>query len=265
MKSILRILCVATLAFVLSGCNPTSKIHLHGVTNISSPGAVSSVLGSNVQDALSKLFSQAGSAVPIVLNVDAENELALNVKAVEAQFTLSDGQKVYATATLTENRNEFTFSEANIYIAQGSYGIVAHYIIFGYVLQLCHVIKWFGDYVESNPDVEVNKSKTKIIPIEVKPDVENKVTVKNETEENKIAKQEEKIIDIPEIESLIGTEANIMYFGTKGKLACGAYCKLDSKYSMKIGKKATIKSLVPNEGKDSNDLPYIATEIEIAE
>ncbi len=138
-------------------------------------------------------------------------------------------------------------------------------IFFGYVLQLCHVIKWFGDYVESNPDVEVNKSKTKIIPIEVKPDVENKVTVKNETEENKIAKQEEKIIDIPEIESLIGTEANIMYFGTKGKLACGAYCKLDSKYSMKIGKKATIKSLVPNEGKDSNDLPYIATEIEIAE
>lgn len=102
MKSILRILCVATLAFVLSGCNPTSKIHLHGVTNISSPGAVSSVLGSNVQDALTKLFSQAGSAVPIVLNVDAENELALNVKAVEAQFTLSDGQKVYATATLTE-------------------------------------------------------------------------------------------------------------------------------------------------------------------
>lgn len=138
-------------------------------------------------------------------------------------------------------------------------------IFFGYVLQLCHVIKWFGDYVESNPDVEVNKSKTKIIPIEVKPDVETKVTVKNETEENKIAKQEEKIIDIPEIESLIGTEANIMYFGTKGKLACGAYCKLDSKYSMKIGKKATIKSLVPNEGKDSNDLPYIATEIEIAE
>ncbi|MBO5655480.1 MAG: hypothetical protein J6R87_00285 [Rikenellaceae bacterium] len=102
MKSILRILCVATLAFVLGGCNPISKIHLHGVTNISSPGTASSIIGTNAQETLSKLFSQSGAAVPIILNVDAENELALNVKATEAQFTLSDGKRTYATATLTE-------------------------------------------------------------------------------------------------------------------------------------------------------------------
>ena len=102
MKSILRILCVATLAFVLGGCNPISKIHLHGVTNISSPGTASSIIGTNAQETLSKLFSQSGSAVPIILNVDAENELGVNVKATEAQFTLSDGKRTYATATLTE-------------------------------------------------------------------------------------------------------------------------------------------------------------------
>ena len=102
MKSILRILCIAAVAFMLGGCNPSSKITLHGVTNISSPGAASSILGTNAQEALSKLFSQSGSAVPIILNVDAENRMGVNLKATEAQFTLSDGKKIYATATLSE-------------------------------------------------------------------------------------------------------------------------------------------------------------------
>ncbi|MBR5455084.1 MAG: hypothetical protein IKV60_04765 [Rikenellaceae bacterium] len=102
MKSILRILCIAALAFVLGGCNPASKVTLHGITNISSPGAASTILGANAQDAITKLLSQSGSAVPIVLNVDAQNDMALNVKATEAQFTLSDGKKIYATATLSE-------------------------------------------------------------------------------------------------------------------------------------------------------------------
>lgn len=127
-------------------------------------------------------------------------------------------------------------------------------IFFGYVLQLCHIIKWFGAYIESNSDVETNKSKIRIITV----DTDN-------ADENKTDKQEEKSILIPTLESLIGTEANIISYGTKGKLACGTYCKLDSKYISKIGKKATIKSLEVNKGKDSKELPYIATEIEIAE
>ena len=39
-------------------------------------------------------------------------------------------------------------------------------IFFGYVLQLCHVIKWLGNYIESNSDIEVNKSKTMVITVE---------------------------------------------------------------------------------------------------
>lgn len=161
-------------------------------------------------------------------------------------------------------------------------------IFFGYVLQLCHVIKWLGDYIESNSDVEANKSKIKIIKTEaanIKQDAEGKMTVKQETvgkenvqpvteekeaakqvtEESETDKKEEKPIVIPAVESIIGTEANIIYFGTKDKLACGAYCKLDTKWSSNIGKKAIIKSIEVNEGKDLEDLPYIATEIEIIE
>lgn len=39
-------------------------------------------------------------------------------------------------------------------------------IFFGYVLQLCHVIKWVGEYINSNSDIDVNKSMTRIIPYE---------------------------------------------------------------------------------------------------
>lgn len=133
-------------------------------------------------------------------------------------------------------------------------------IFFGYVLQLCHVVKWVGHYIESNPDIEVNRSKTKVISIETVATTKTK----EEYTEKVTVKPEEKPIEIPAIETLEGSIANIAYHRC-GKLACGPYCKLDSKWSSNIGKKATIKSLEPNKGKDSKDLPYIATEIVIAE
>ena len=133
-------------------------------------------------------------------------------------------------------------------------------IFFGYVLQLCHVVKWVGHYIEFNPDVEVNRSKTKVISIETVATTK----IKEEYTEKVMVKPEEKPIEIPVIETLEGSIANIAYHRC-GKLACGPYCKLDSKWSSNIGKKATIKSLEPNKGKDSKDLPYIATEIVIAE
>lgn len=133
-------------------------------------------------------------------------------------------------------------------------------IFFGYVLQLCHVVKWVGHYIEFNPDVEVNRSKTKVISIETVATTKTK----EEYTEKVMVKPEEKPIEIPVIETLEGSIANIAYHRC-GKLACGPYCKLDSKWSSNIGKKATIKSLEPNKGKDSKDLPYIATEIVIAE
>ncbi|MBQ8863941.1 MAG: hypothetical protein IJ014_04355 [Rikenellaceae bacterium] len=101
MKNLLKLMCVAAVAFMLSGCNLTQKVKLHGVTNISMPSSNSSALGSNLQSALSGLFSN-GSASTILIGVDAENGLGLNIKLIDAQFTLCEGDKVYATATLKE-------------------------------------------------------------------------------------------------------------------------------------------------------------------
>ena len=73
---------------------------------------------------------------------------------------------------------------------------------------------------------------------------------------------EEKNVEVPSIDTIKGTEYNIMY-NKNGKLACGPYCKLESKYNTELGKKAILKHIVENEGKDAQELPYIATEIEI--
>lgn len=124
-------------------------------------------------------------------------------------------------------------------------------IFFGYVLQLCHVVKWVGEYIESHPNIEINKSKIRTTPI---------ATTKKAKEG--VAKSKSKTTEIPSMESLKGTLGNIMYSGS-GKLICGAYCKLEPKHSSMLGKEAVIKNIVINDGKDANDLPYMATEIEI--
>lgn len=132
-------------------------------------------------------------------------------------------------------------------------------IFFGYVLQLCHVIKWLGEYINSNPDIEVNKAKIKTIPLPT-----NNTTITRTEKQETVKVVEEKVVEFPSIDSLIETECNIMYHRS-GKLACGPYCKLDSKYSPMLGKKAILKNIVQNEGKDMAKLPYTVTEIEIVQ
>lgn len=132
-------------------------------------------------------------------------------------------------------------------------------IFFGYVLQLCHVIKWLGEYINSNPNIEDNKAKIKIVPLPT-----NDATITGTGKQEAVKVVEEKVVEIPSIDSLIGKECNILYHKS-GRLACGPYCKLDSKHSSKLGKKAILKNIVQNEGKDRTELPYIATEIEIVQ
>jgi hypothetical protein len=118
-------------------------------------------------------------------------------------------------------------------------------IFFGYVLQLCHVIKWFGEYVNQNPDAEVNKRKYNIVGFESP--APKKVETKKE---------------IPSKDSLIETEARIMS-NDKGHLACGDYCKIDNAYRSSIGRKVVIRKVEDNPGSSAKYLPYIATEIEV--
>lgn len=132
-------------------------------------------------------------------------------------------------------------------------------IFFGYVLQLCHVVKWLGEYINSNPDIETNKSKIKVIPLSTP-----NTAIAETGKKKDIKVVEEKVVEFPSIDSLIGTKCNIMYHRS-GKLACGPYCKLDSKYSPMLGKKAILKSITQNDGKDIAELPYIAIEIEIVQ
>ena len=132
-------------------------------------------------------------------------------------------------------------------------------IFFGYVLQLCHVIKWLGEYINSNPNIELNKTKIKIIPLPT-----NNTTITGTGKQEAVKSVEEKVAEIPSIDSLIGTECNIMY-NRDGKLVCGPYCKLESKYSSMLGKKVILKNIIQNDGKDKIELPYIVTEIEIVQ
>ena len=132
-------------------------------------------------------------------------------------------------------------------------------IFFGYVLQLCHVIKWLGEYINSNPNIEVNKAKIKIIPLPT-----NNTTITGTGKQEAVKSVEEKVAEISSVDSLIGTECNIMY-NRNGKLVCGPYCKLESKYSSMLGKKVILKNIIQNDGKDKIELPYIVTEIEIVQ
>lgn len=131
-------------------------------------------------------------------------------------------------------------------------------IFFGYVLQLCHAIKWIGEYIDSHQDVASNRSKITIIK-------DSDSSAKTSTKKDKNGTNQvvtEKNVEVPSIDTIKGTEYNIMY-NRNGKLACGPYCKLEPKYNTELGKKAILKHIVENEGKDAQELPYIATEIDI--
>ena len=120
-------------------------------------------------------------------------------------------------------------------------------IFFGYVLQLCHVIKWFGEYVKQNPNIEANKSKFNIIALDS--------TAPKVIETKK---------EIPTKDSIVETDARI-FRNSKGYLACGEYCAISAEYSSKLGCKARIKCVESNTSASAQSLPYMATKIEIIE
>lgn len=129
-------------------------------------------------------------------------------------------------------------------------------IFFGYVLQLCHVVKWVGNYIESHPDMAANKAMIKILPL-------TSTSNSKEAEKTEDKKDVEKKQPVfPTKEEIIGSEYPIL---NMGKLTCGPYCKIDSVYSSQLGKKAIIMNVIDNIGKDTKDFPYIADKIEIVE
>jgi len=123
-------------------------------------------------------------------------------------------------------------------------------LFFGYVMQLCYVIKWFGKYAEQNPNIEENKKKQVVIDVQ--------------TEQPKIKDREKGKMDKvvisstpPSIDAIKGRKYLIMREGST--YYCGS-CKLDQSITIKSGQ-VIIEEVVNNEGDDKSKFPYIAIKV----
>ena len=115
-------------------------------------------------------------------------------------------------------------------------------LFFSYVLQMCHVIKWFGNYVEKHPDNLENKKMHVYIN-----------SVSNYEKDKKFGVQKENILN-EKCQVLQGN--NLPYLGE---------CKFSDEYktSSTIGCQIKVLEIEENEGKDKNEYPFIITKMEI--
>ena len=118
------------------------------------------------------------------------------------------------------------------------------YLLFGYALQLCEVIIWFGNYAKSHNDREANLAKCKVVKKETESILEQKPVIE---------KYEGKTFRLEQDE--------------KGNLHCG-YCLVSYKQNQdKIGNIVLLKEV--EENKNSGELkkkyPYFASKVEQVE
>ena len=124
-------------------------------------------------------------------------------------------------------------------------------LFFGYVMQLCHVIKWFGKYADEHPNVEENKKNQRIIKALEEPKTISKdKDVKKEPEKKK---KEVKIVPPSLAEDFKGRKYLITNDGDT--LHCGS-CKLESSIPFRSGQVIIIEDVVPNEGEDKEKYPF---------
>ena len=147
------------------------------------------------------------------------------------------------------NRDSHTSENAPWYIDEEGKDL-----FFGNVLQMCHVIKWFGNYVAGNPDVEENKKKHRLITINPE---EQKPNRKVRREEQRKTNQETSRTAPLRAEDIKGKTFLIMKDGAT--LFCGS-CKLDATILLKSGP-VILDDVIPNEGDDKEKYPYIATKV----
>lgn len=118
------------------------------------------------------------------------------------------------------------------------------YLLFGYALQLCEVIIWFGNYAKSHNDREANSAKCKVVKKETGSILEQKPAIEEYEGKTFLLEQDE-----------------------KGNLHCG-YCLVSFKQNQdKIGRMVLLKNVVEN--KKSGELkkmyPLYASRIEVVE
>jgi hypothetical protein len=117
-------------------------------------------------------------------------------------------------------------------------------LLFGYALQLCEVIIWFGNYAKSHNDREANLVKCKVVKKETESILEQKPVIEKYEGKTFLLEQDE-----------------------KGNLHCG-YCLVSYKQNQdKIGNIVLLKEV--EENKNSGELkkkyPYFASKVEQVE
>lgn len=125
-------------------------------------------------------------------------------------------------------------------------------VFFGYVMQLCHIIRWFGKYVEINSDVTKNKSMQKETISTIAQSEEKNKNRPNSTPQ--IINSETKT---PPKEEIIGK--TFLISTKEGVSVCGNY-KLSEELKHCKGA-VTILNLIDNHDSDKDSYPYIITEI----
>lgn len=111
---------------------------------------------------------------------------------------------------------------------------------FSHVMQLCHLIKWYGKYVEEHPDIQKNKAMKQIIP-----------AIEKEEKKSHVEHVQLSVDDLKGKTYLIHRE--------NGIALCNKY-KLSDDLQNRTGA-ITIEDIIPNNGADKDKYPYIITKV----
>lgn len=140
-------------------------------------------------------------------------------------------------------------------------------LFFSYVLQVCHVVKWFGAFVDDHPDIAKNKAMIKKVEQATeqtskkkeKFKIQDKSTEPVKTESPKPTPEPVKITS----KDIIGGSGNILNGGKALYVQVKAKCKIadELKPTVAIGEKIRVEAVEPNNGGDSADYPFIITKI----
>lgn len=123
----------------------------------------------------------------------------------------------------TNEEHPYTIDDKDLEISENE-----KELYFSYVLQLCHVIKYFGAFVENHSDKEVNRKMKRVVSV---PSIDNSVT--------------------PPI-----GQKSIILSGENGPYILN--CRLVPSFAKYVGKYATITEISPNRGTDAVNFPYYA-------
>lgn len=146
-------------------------------------------------------------------------------------------------------------------------------LFLGCVFQICHVIKYFGVFVEKHPDKGKNLAMHQRITRPTKTSKKKKDNTETKTEETQdkaepaTAEKGSEQVKLT-VEDIIGKSNYVLNEGAGLCIIIDSIkCKLseECKSTIAIGKKAKIENAIKNEDKDTSNYPFIITKLIIEE